>query len=73
MAFAFDPDQPGARRLVEMARAMKQLERPTRVEILAPLVVDEDGRVLHCGDRPLVPAGFARVLIDDGLARDASG
>jgi hypothetical protein len=71
VAYAFDPSQPGARRLVELARQLKRLDRPMRVEILAPLLVAEDGRPLHRGDRVVLPAGVADSLIDDGLARPA--
>ena len=68
VAYAFDPSQPGARRLLELARQLKRLDRPTRVEILAPLLVAEEGRPLHRGDQVVLPAGLARRLIDDGLA-----
>jgi hypothetical protein len=71
VAYAFDPSQPGARRLLELARQLKRLDRPTPVEILAPLLVDEEGRTLHHGDEVVLPAGLARSLIDDGLARPA--
>ena len=66
---AFDPSQPGARRLLELARQMKRLDSPTSVEILAPLLMSEEDRPLHRGDQVVLPAGIARRLIDDGLAR----
>jgi hypothetical protein len=69
VAYAFDPSQPGARRLLELAQQLKQLDAPTPVEILAPLLVADDDRPLHRGDRVVLPAGLARRLIDDGLAR----
>jgi hypothetical protein len=69
--YGFDPSQPGARRLLELARQIKELDPPTQVEILAPLLVADEGRPLHRGDQVALPAGFARRLIDDGLARAA--
>lgn len=71
MTYAFDPTQPGARRLLELARQLKRLDRPTPVEILAPLLVADEGRPLHRGDHVTLPAGLAGTLIDDGLARPA--
>jgi hypothetical protein len=50
---------------------MKRLDLPTPVEILAPLWLAEDDRPLHRGDQVVLPAGVARRLIDDGLARSA--
>jgi hypothetical protein len=69
MAYAFDPSQPGARRLLELARQMKRLDPPTPVEILAPLLLPEEDGPLHRGDQVVLPAGLARMLIDHGLAR----
>ena len=69
--YGFDPSQPGARRLLELARQIKQLDPPTRVEILAPLLLADEGRPLHRGDQVALPAGVAHRLIDDGLARAA--
>jgi hypothetical protein len=71
VAYAFDPSQPGARRLLELARQLKRLDQPTPVEILAPLWLAEEDRPLHSGDQVVLPAGLARRLIDDGLARSA--
>jgi len=68
VAYAFDPSQPGARRLLELARQLKRLDPPTPVEIVAPLLMAKD-RPLHRGDQVVLPAGLARRLIDDGLAR----
>jgi hypothetical protein len=43
--YAFDPSQPGARRLLEMARKWQRFDPPTPVELLAPLLLaDEDRR-----------------------------
>jgi hypothetical protein len=64
VAYAFDPSQPGARRLLELARQLKRLDRPTPVEILAPLLVAAEGRPLHRGDQVVLPAGLARRLIE---------
>jgi hypothetical protein len=69
VAYAFDPSQPGARRLLELAQQLNRFDRPTPVEVLAPLLVAEDGRPLHRGDQVVLPAGVAGRLIDDGLAR----
>jgi hypothetical protein len=71
VTYAFDPSQPGARRLLELARQLRRLDEPTTVEIVAPLLMAEEGRPLHRGDQVVLPAGTARVLIDDGLARPA--
>jgi len=69
VAYAFDPSQPGARRLLELAQQLKRLDPPTPVEILAPLLLAAEDRPLHRGDQVVLPAGLARRLIDDGLAR----
>ena len=71
MAYAFDPSQPGARRLLELARHLKREDVPTRVEIVAPLVWAEEGRPLHRGDQVVLPAGVASRIIADGIARAA--
>jgi hypothetical protein len=71
VAYAFDPSQPGARRLAELARQLKRLDLPTPVEIVAPLLLAEEDRLLHRGDRVVLPAGVAHRLIDDGLARSS--
>jgi hypothetical protein len=69
VAYAFDPDQPAARRLLETAREMTRLER---VEILAPVLLPpEEPRRLQPGDEVALPAILARGLIDQGHARAA--
>jgi hypothetical protein len=69
--YAFDPSQPGARRLLEMARQIQGLEPPRPVELLTPVwLVDEDRPLHDCGDRVVLPADVACRLIDEGLARD---
>jgi hypothetical protein len=69
--YGFDPSQPGARRLLEMARKIERPDPPTAVELLAPvwLAGDEDRPLHRRGDRVVLPADVARWLIDDGLAR----
>ncbi len=69
MSYAFDPDQPAARRLLEAAREMTRLER---VEILAPVLLPpEEHRWLQRGDQVALPAVLARGLIAEGHARAA--
>jgi len=71
VAYAFDPRQPGARKLLELARQRKREDVPTRVEVVAPLLWAEENRPLHRGAQVALPAGLARRLIDGGLARPA--
>jgi hypothetical protein len=69
MAFAFDPSQPGARRLFELAQDLKRRDAPRSVEIVAPLLWAEEGWPMHRGDEVVLPAELANRLIADGLAR----
>ena len=71
MAYAFDPSQPGARRLLELARHLNREDVQTRVEIVAPLVWAGESRPLHRGDQVVLPAGVASRIIADGIARAA--
>jgi hypothetical protein len=69
--YGFDPNQPGARRLLEMARMIEGSNPQTPVVLLTPvwLAGDEDRPLHQPGDRVELPADVARWLIDDGLAR----
>jgi hypothetical protein len=71
MAYAFDPTQPGARRLAALAQEVKRAEKPTPVEITAPVWLPEEAGPFEPGDRAVLPAALADRLIDDGLARPA--
>jgi hypothetical protein len=61
VAYAFDPSQPGARRLLELVRRMKRFDLPTPVENLAPLwLAEDDARSIAATRwffRPALPAG----------------
>jgi hypothetical protein len=68
MNYAFDPDQPGARRLRRQVAALLADEEPTEIEVLQPIELP-DGRWLELGDRVMVSWLLARRLIDSGRAR----
>ena len=65
---SFDPDSPGARRLVEMARRVA----PVRVRILRDGLWLDDAGPLRLGERVEVPADLAAELLAGGLAERAS-
>jgi hypothetical protein len=71
VTYGFDPDQPGVRRLLEMARQVSP-EELERVELLTPVwLAGEDRPIHHCGDVVVLSADVARELIDQGFARAA--
>jgi hypothetical protein len=67
VAFAFDPSQPGAVRLRELALRIRDDFTPTNVEILEPVIIDD--RSLTAGERVALPARSARALVDSRAAR----
>ena len=70
VSYGFDPNQPGARRLLEWARQLGPPEPTTRVELLEPISLADEDRPLHkAGDQVDLPADIASFLIAHGAAR----
>jgi len=68
MGAPFDPSQPGAIRLREMARRIRAAATPVVVEIRRPVSLPDDDRHLAPGDRTTVPAGWVDHLVALGYA-----
>ena len=68
MGDAFDQTQPGAIRLLKMAREIKAGLVPVAVEIRKPVLLLDEGLQLKPGERTTIPARSADHLVADGSA-----
>jgi len=59
----FDPNQPGAIRLSELARRITADYVPVEIDVRAPIWLLGEDRVLQPGNRAAVPARAAETLI----------
>lgn len=67
----FNPESPGARRLLESARHMLDWQRTVPVTIHAPVTgtfEPDEPRSLKPGDRAEIPVAWAKSLVERGLA-----
>jgi hypothetical protein len=77
MGYGFDPESPGAVRLVEQVRRLRDELAPVTVEMLSPRdssscsvrVCLPDASRREAGDRVSVSAGLAQMLVESGRAR----
>ena len=65
----FSETSPGALRLARVAREIARNERPTRVEVLQPVLDVEHDRVLQTGERVDLPHQTAMVLAEEHVVR----
>jgi hypothetical protein len=69
MTYGFDPAQPGAARLYELAQRIRRDHEPTSIEIVEPVLLPDQHVATRPGDRVTVGARLARLLVADGRAR----
>ena len=66
MGDAFDQTQPGAIRLLKMAREIKAGLVPVAVEVRKPVLLLSEGRRLKPGERTTISARSVEHLVADG-------
>lgn len=64
----FDPNSPGARRLVQIARYAREWEQTVPVIAHSKASLVDGGRSLEPGQRADVPVAWARNLVARGAA-----